>query len=47
MTYNIDPVFLLSKEDWIKIEKKPDNVGEDEVFDISYFLSANTSGINV
>ena len=47
VTYNIDPVFLLSKEDWIKIEKKPDNVGEDEVFDISYLLGSNTSGINV
>lgn len=35
-TYNIDPVFLQSKEFWISCEKKPDFVDEHEIFDFYY-----------
>lgn len=36
-TYNIDPVFLQSREFWESLEKRPDFIKNNEVFDFGYF----------
>jgi len=36
--YNIDPVFLQSKEFWESLEKKPNFINENEIFDFEYSI---------
>lgn len=41
ITYNIDPVFLLDKREWLKISKKPEFIKDNELFDFVYTTYSN------
>jgi len=45
LTYNIDPVFLLSVDEWLSIARKPSFIKENEVFDFSYFVKNEKNAI--
>ena len=45
LTYNIDPVFLLSVDEWLSIARKPSFIKENEAFDFSYFVKNEKNAI--
>lgn len=46
VTVTIDPTLMISKQEWMRIQKKPSYVKENEKFILTYFLGKKTSSVD-